>query len=246
MYKKNSNLGVLLISIVVLAISIGYAGSQIRNGLTDFRSFDRSVQMKGLAERDVMADLALFPIAYTETGNDLSALQDLMDKRGQTIINFLKKYGIKDDEISLQQVQVQDLLAQAYRQNNSTENRYILIQSYLVRTTNIEAVSKSAEKLGELVRQGVVFAQNTTTTPTYLYTKLNDVKPDMIAQATVNAREAAVEFAKNSGQKVGGIKTASQGIFQILPRDQTFAIPEEQQKNKTVRVVATIEFYLEK
>lgn len=145
----------------------------------------------------------------------------------------------------MQDVRVQDLMAQSYRQNNATENRYILTQSYLVRTNNIDAAAAASKKLGDLIRQGVVFAQSSSTAPTYLYTKLNEVKPEMIAEATKNAREAAQEFAKNSGQKVGSIKYASQGVFQILPRDQTYAVPESQQKNKTVRVVSTIQFYLE-
>ncbi|HPF78360.1 MAG TPA: SIMPL domain-containing protein [Alphaproteobacteria bacterium] len=235
----------LIASVIALTLGIGYAGQQIHSGLTNFRSFDRSVTMKGLAQQDVVADLAIWPISYTETGNELAPLQDLMDARGKLIVAFLKKYGIKDDEIELQQVQVQDLLAQTYRQNNSESNRYILTQTYMVRTDNITAVDKASKDMGELVRQGVVFAQSGSTAPTYLYTKLNDIKPAMIAEATKNAREAAQEFAENSGQKVGGIKYASQGVFQILSRDETYLISESQQQNKTVRVVSTIQFYLE-
>lgn len=235
----------LIIAVFILALGISFAGVKIHDGLTNFRSFDRSVTMKGLAQRDVIADLALWPISYTETGNDLASLQDLMDSRGQAITTFLKKHGLTDAEIELQKVQVQDLMAQSYRQNNAAMNRYILTQTYLVRTTNIDAVDRAAKNMGELIRIGVVFAENSSTAPTYLYTKLNDIKPAMIAEATKNAREAAKEFAKNSGQKVGGIKYASQGVFQILARDQTYVVSESQQQNKTVRVVSTIQFYLE-
>lgn len=235
----------LVLSVVLLALGVAYAGGQVHKGLVNFKSFDRSVTMKGLAQRDVVADLAIWPIAYTETGNDLATLQDLMDERGRAILNFLKKYGIAGDEVELQQVQVQDLMAQSYRQNNAVINRYILTQTYLVRTNNIEAVSKASKELGSLIRKGVVFSQSGSTAPTYLFTKLNDIKPAMIAEATKNARAAAREFAENSGQKVGGIKYASQGVFQILPRDETYTVPESQQKNKTVRIVSTIRFYLE-
>ena len=235
----------LIISVIILGLGIGHAGTSIYEGLTNFRSFDRSVVMKGLAQKDVTADLALWPLSYTETGNDLTELQNLMELRGAAVVSFMKKYGMKDEEIELQQVQVQDLLAQSYRQNNASENRYIITQTYLVRTHNIEEISNAAKNVGALIKQGVVFAQNSATTPTYLYTKLNDVKPEMIAEATENAREGAREFAQNSGQKVGDIKYASQGVFQILPRDDTYMIPESQQKEKTVRVVSTISFYLE-
>lgn len=235
----------LIISLIILALGIAYAGQQIHNGLTNFKSYDRSVAMKGLAEKDVLADLALWPIAYTETGNNLPAIQDLMDTHGKTIIGFLKSYGLTDDEISLQQVNVQDLMAQSYRRNDAGNNRYILSQTYLVRTNNIKAVEKASKDIGKLIRKGVVFSNSNASTPTYLFTKLNDIKPAMIAEATKNARKAAQEFANNSGQKVGTIKSASQGIFQILPRDQSYTIPEAQQKHKTVRVVSTIRFYLE-
>ncbi len=245
MDNKNFQFWGLTGAIIILGLSIFFAGGQINSGLKNFRGHDRFVTMKGLAEQDVQADLAIWTLAYTETGNDLTSLQNLMDQRGQTVVSFLKKNGLNDDEIELKQVQVQDLMAQSYRQNNATENRYILTQTYLVRTENIEAVAKASKNLGDLIRQNVVFAQGGSTLPTYLYTKLNDVKPDMIAEATKNAREAAKEFAQNSGQKVGGIKYASQGVFQILSRDETYALPESQQVDKKVRVVSTIQFNLE-
>ena len=147
----------LIVSLVILALGIAYAGQQIHDGLTNFKSYDRSVTMKGLAQQDVIADLALWPLAYTETGNNLAALQDLMETHGRTITQFLKQHGLGDDEISLQQVSVQDLMAQSYRRNDAGNNRYILSQTYLVRTNNIEAVEKASKKIGALIRQGIVF-----------------------------------------------------------------------------------------
>lgn len=233
---------ILVLSLIFLTFGIGYAGSAVRDGLQTFNNADRTVVMKGLAERDVEADLAIWPLSYTATGNDLTALQTQMDEKGQTIIDFMKKHGLDADEISLQSVNVQDLLAQAYRQNNG-DNRYILTQTYLVRSENIEAVDKASKNLGDLIKQNIVFTSGTQ--PTYLFTGLNDIKPEMIAEATQSARKGAREFAKHSGQKVGGIKSASQGVFQILPRDKTYAVSEAQQKQKKVRVVSTIRFYLE-
>jgi len=240
---KNTDGVFLVAALLILACGIVFASLNIRDGLTDFRSYDRYVSVKGLATKDVTADLALWPISYTETGNDLIALQTVAESRGAAILAFLEKQGIKGAEVELQQVNVQDLLAQSYRQEGAEASRYILTQTYLVRTGNIEAVSKAARNIGELVKQGIVLAQ--TGGPTYLFTKLNDVKPGMIADATKNARDAAAQFAADSGQDVADIRTASQGMFQILPRDDTYAIPEAQQKDKTVRVVSTVEFYLD-
>jgi uncharacterized protein len=235
----------LIISLLILALGIGYASTNVYKGLTEFKSYDRFVSVKGLATRDVSADLALWPIAYAETGNDLMVLQDTMDQRAKVILAFLAKNGIKAEETEMQQLSVQDLLAQSYRQEGAAENRFILTQTIMVRTENVKAVTKSAQNVGELVRQGVVLAQTGYSGPTYLFTKLNDIKPEMIAEATKNARDAAAQFAKDSGQEVGEIRSAYQGVFQILPRDETYTIPEPQQVNKTVRVVSTLDFYLE-
>lgn len=231
-------------SVAILAAGIAFAGWKIHDGLVAFNSKDRIVSVKGLAQEDVTADLALWPISYTETGSDLAQLQATMDEKGETVINFLKRFGITENEIELQQVNVQDLLAQSYRQGEIGDARYILTQGYMVRTDKIEQVSKAAQAVGSLVKQGVVLAQSGSG-PIYLFTRLNDIKPKMIAAATQNGREAAQQFAADSGEKVGGIKRASQGVFQILPRDDTYMLPEPNQKNKTVRVVSTIDFYLE-
>lgn len=235
---------VCIVSLALLAAAFGYAGMQIREGLTAFNSENRVVTVKGLAEREVVADLALWPISYTETGNDLSSLQATMEEKGQTVINFLKRHGITENEIELQQVNVQDLLAQSYRQGNIDDNRYILTQGYMVRTDKVDQVAKAAQQIGSLVKAGVVLSQQGSG-PIYLFTKLNDIKPQMIAEATGNAREAAQQFAADSGEIVGGIRRASQGVFQILPRDDTYMLPEQNQVNKNVRVVTTIEFTLE-
>lgn len=234
----------LVAALLVLATGIGFAGTMVSKGLKEFRSYDRFVTVKGLAQRDVTADLALWPIAYTETGNDLASLQNTMDERAKTVMAFLKQNAISEDKTEMQQLNVQDLLAQSYRQEGAAQSRYILTQTIMVRTDDVAAVAKAAQNLGDLVRQGVVLAQTGYNGPTYLFTKLNDIKPAMIAEATQNARDAAAQFAKDSGQGVGEIRSANQGLFQILPRDETYTVPEPQQMNKSVRVVSTVDFYL--
>jgi len=241
---ENKNNIYLSVAFVIFAFSIVFLGIKISEGLQNFRNYERYVTMKGLAQQDVQADLALWNISYTETGNDLPSLQNIMEQKGTKIVAFLKSNGLSGDEVELNKVNVQDLMTQTYRQNYSG-NRYILTQSYLVKTNKINNIDKASKDLGKLIREGIVFSQSGSSAPTYLFTKLNDLKPDMIAQATQNAKEGAAEFAKHSGQEVGKIKYASQGVFQILPRDKSYSVPEAQQINKTVRVVSTVQFYLE-
>ena len=245
---KSSAAGLFfIVSLFILACGIGFAGLKIHDGLTQFRSYDNYVTVKGLAMRDVEADLAVWPIAHVVTGDDLAVVQGVLEERTKDVMAFLNDVGIDDSDIEKQQISVVDLLAQSYRQNNASQNRFIVTQTVIVRSEDIAAISAAAENIGDLIKKGVVLAnQNSNNTgPTYLFTKLNDVKPAMIAQATKNARDAADQFANDSGQTVTGIRRAYQGMFQILPRDQTYTIPESAQKYKTVRVVSTIDFYLE-
>ncbi len=234
----------LVLALLILALGIGFAGVKINDGLKSFRSYDQYVTVKGLAERNVKSDMAVWPMAYTETGNNLPELQAVMETRGRQVERFLEKYGLKEEEVSKAQFHVQDRLAQSYNQRNIDQARYILSQTYMVRTENVEALQKAAQDIGDLIKQGVVLSQGGEG-PTYLFTKLNDVKPDMIAQATKNARAAAGQFAADSGTQVGGIRRAYQGVFQILPRDDTYTVPAAQQIHKRVRVVSTLDFYLE-
>lgn len=238
--------GVLLtLSIIILGLGIGFAGLKINQGLQNFRSYDRSVIMKGLAEREVIADMAVWSISYVETGNDLAALQDLMDRHGKTVTDFLYGHGLKTDEVEIEKIEVQDLMTASYRQDNAQDNRYILTHTYHVATQNIDAADRASKNMGSLLRKGVTLYEYSLTTPTYLFTKLNEIKLEILAEATKNAHAAAKEFAKYSGQKVGGIKYASQGVFEILPRNKAPNRDEDESKHKTVRLVSTIEFYLE-
>lgn len=242
----NSPQGLLLsLSVCILALGVGFAGSQIGRGLSEFRSYDRFVTVKGLATREVEASLAVWPLAHAVTGNDLALLQQSAEERSAELISFLKSHGLKDEEIKTMQVNVSDLLAQTYRSGDVGENRYIINQTIMVRSDNLDAVEKAAQNIGEIVKKGVALTQTGINGPSYLFTGLNAIKPEMIAQATRNARAVADQFAADTGQAVGAIRSADQGLFQILPRDETYVIPEEAQRLKTVRVVSTIDFYLE-
>lgn len=248
MKEKSCDNGILLPAAFLLALGIAAAGYFITGGLTHFRSFDRSVTVKGLAQMDVEADLVIWPIKHASTGDDLPAVQKEVEANTQKTIAFLKSQGLTDADIVSRKLEVTDLLAQQYRSEGAISSRFIVAESVIVRTTNIDAADKAAQNIGDLVKQGVSVMRDpnsATGTPEYVFTKLNDIKPDMIAQATKNARESAQQFASDSGAKVGDIKDAYQGMFEIMPRDSGNAYQERQERYKTVRVVSTLKFYLE-
>ncbi len=203
------------------------------------------VSVKGLAEMDVKADLAVWDIKFVATHDNLQTAQQNMLSNLQKIKNFLKKQGLSESEIFEGRLETNDLMTNPYRDRNFA-SRYILSQTVTVRSANVDTVEKALSETGELVAEGVVFDSQSYGSPvSYIFTKLNEIKPQMLEEATKNAELAAAEFAKSSNSRVGKIRRASQGVFSILPRVQTMNSAEINQINKKVRVVSTIEYWLE-
>lgn len=234
-----------VIPALILGIAAIVAACLIADGLTGLRAGDRFVTVKGVAERDVQADLALWPLRFVAIGDTLSQAQESARSSGDAIMAFLKLQAIETDKIELLRLDVTDTQANQY-QSNSSGPRFIINQTLMVRSADIAKIGRAAQAISELVDSGVVLsADYGPSGPTYLFNGLNDIKPDMIAQATAEARQAATQFAKDANTKLGGLRRANQGVFQILARDQTPGISEEQQPEKTVRVVSTVTYYLE-
>jgi uncharacterized protein len=229
---------------VVTALAIMFAGAAIGHGITRFRVADRGVTVKGVAERAVRADLALWPLRVTAAGEQLSEAQAKITRDQRSVRRFLIGHGIDSTEIELQGIDVADRGAEAYQPANRGA-RYVITATVIARSTKPETIQSASQDIGDLIEAGVVFSSGGYGSgPTYLFTKLNDLKPTMLAEATSSARAAANEFAKKAGGRIGGIKHASQGFFEILPRDQAPGISQENQMDKTLRVVTTVEFDL--
>lgn len=207
---------------------------------------NNSVTVKGLSEMNVRADTAIWKLKFVITGNELAAAQKKITAQAESIYEFLQKQGFKDDEIKVGRIETNDLMANPYRSNDVNNSRFILSQTITVKTGNVDLVEKSLPETDELISKGIIFDSNSYGDPvSYIFTRLNEIKPQMLEQATKNAKEAAYEFAKSSDSKVGKIRQANQGVFSILPREQVSGSYEAQQIDKTVRVVSTIEFWLE-
>jgi hypothetical protein len=237
----------VFMSAVVLALGIAVGGALVGNGFFKGRSANRYVTAKGVSERDVVADVALWPIRFVATNDDLARAQADIESSHEKVVAFLAKHGIDAAATEVQNLEVTDVLANPYRSGGATtESRYIIAQTVMVRTTDPAAVSRASGDVGELVGAGVVLSSQGgyNSGPTYLFTRLNDLKPDMIAEATAEGRRAAEQFASDSGSRIGKIRRANQGVFVILPRDRAPGIMEGSQLQKTVRVVSTIEYTL--
>jgi hypothetical protein len=198
-----------------------------------------------MAEREVQADLALWPIRFVATGSTLDEAQNKARSSREAIMAFLKLQAIDQSAVELQRLDVTDTRANPYAGNNS-EQQYIINQTLMVRSTDIDRIRQAAQNVSELVDSGVVLSSDYGPSgPTYLFNGLNDIKPAMIAEATTAARESAQQFARDAEAKLGSLRRANQGVFQILARDQAPGVSEQQQPVKTVRVVSTFDYYLE-
>ncbi len=229
---------------IILGLSVIISASLLRDGLTGLKTGDRYVTVKGVAEREVEADLALWPIRFVATGNTLEQAQQKARSSREAIMAFLKLQAIEDSAVELQRLDVMDTRANPYQ--GEGEQKFIINQTLMVRSTQIERIRQAAQNVSELVDSGVLLSSDYGPGgPTYLFSGLNDIKPDMIAEATEAAREAAQQFARDANASLGGLRRANQGVFQILARDQAPGVSEQQQPVKTVRVVSTFDYYLD-
>jgi hypothetical protein len=229
----------------LLALGIAVAGWFVGDGFFKGRAADRFVTVKGVSERDVTADVALWPLRFVSTHDDLKQAQATIKQSHQKALAFLERHGIDSGASEVQKLEVNDRLANPYR-SGPMQSRYIITETLMVRTDDPGTVDKASQAVGELVDQGVVLssAGGPASGPTFLFTRLSELKPEMIAEATAEARRAAEQFAKDSGSEIGAIRRANQGVFVILARDRAPGIMEGSQLHKTVRVVSTIEYYL--
>ncbi len=205
------------------------------------KKYDRFVQVKGLSEREVNADLAVWPINITLTGNDLNTLKSDIESQNSEVYNFFIAQGFDKNELTKGSTNINDVRADIYNSNFQNNTfRYLAKSEFTVRTNDIDKLQKALSESLELMSKGIILGSKNTWRPIeYIFTGLNELKPPMIEEATKNAREVAEKFARDSDAQVGEIRMASQGLFSITDRD------ENTPQIKLVRVVSTIDFQLE-
>ncbi|CAL7960348.1 conserved hypothetical protein [Gammaproteobacteria bacterium] len=246
---------IFFIIILVVAITIGnaLAGWFIARSVYQWRANDRYVSVKGIAERQVKANLAIWDISYKITGDNLTQITAESLKNQKIITSFLTQHNFVLNEIEPQRIEVLDQYAREYT-SNKPEHRYIITGGIMLRTPNVDLVRQVSQLNVELIQQGIVLMSKTDyqnlPNPRYFFTKLDEIRPQMLEQATKSARLVAEQFATNAGCQLGYIRRASQGVFQILNIDsnagQSYGAENSQigDINQVIRVVTSVDYTL--
>lgn len=223
-----------------LAIMVGLIvlGAMMPLAVKQFRSFDRTVNVKGLCEREVKADKAIWPIVYKVMSNDIQEVNESIARNNSLIVDFLKKGGLDASEITVSVPKISDKYSTEYGSNDRAY-RYIATNVITVCTEDVDAVLELRARQSELIRNGIIIEVESWENPLeFRFEGLNSLKPEMVEEATKNAREVAQKFAFDSGSRLGKIKNASQGTFTIENRDSNTP------HIKKVRVVTSVTYYL--
>lgn len=229
---------VILLATAMLSIAIVIGGYMLGDGLLRARQADRSVTVRGLAERDVTADLATWTLAFSKQGFDINEVQAAVDSDAGQIRAFFRSMGFPDESLTTAGVHVNQ-----WYDGNRGINNVTIRQRLQLRTNDIPRARRAFARQFDLVRRGIALEEGSGMV--YSFTRLNDIKPAMVAEATKDARKAAEQFAKDSGTDVGGIKSATQGYFSIGARDGDEMGSGTESPYKKVRVVTTVDFYLD-
>ncbi len=212
-------------------------GSQLEQGIKEFKDADRVVTVKGLSEKEVKANHVIWPVSFREMGNDLSQVYDQLEVKQNMVLKYLKDGGLTDEEITIAAPKLRDNLADNYG-SQRPPFRYMITQVLTISSDKVDVVRKLDEAQRDLLKAGVGLTNDYSYMTKYSYTGLNEIKPAMIEAATKNAKEAAQKFAMDSGSTLGKIRRANQGIFSITDRDENTPFI------KNVRVVTTVEYFL--
>lgn len=233
----NATLKRWLGSAAIIAIGLVVGGFVLGDGLVRMKAAERSVTVRGLAEREVTADLATWTLSFAATATDLRAAQENTDRDADAVRAFFKRLGFAEAELTPAGVNVS-----SYTDDGTVF--YTVRQRMVLRTKDIQRAQSAARQQADLVRQGVVLEDGSGIA--YTFTGLNAIKPEMVAEATRDARAAAEQFAEDSGADVGGIRQATQGYFSIEARDgEAGGWGVGDTPFKKVRVVTTVDFAIE-
>ncbi len=229
----------------LIGLGVAAGGFMAGESLVKSRLGYRVVTVKGLSEREAKADLGFWPIRFVATGPTLEDARLKLETSEKAVKSFLATSGFTESDMQVQNIQVEDRIAGYNAQGTPEDSRFVLTEDILVKSNEVDKLADASKMVGNLLKSGVVFSSDAYNAgPSFIFTKVSDLKGDMLTEATKRAKESADKFAAESGAKVGDIQNANQGIIEISPAIEIPNDRPEKQIMKKVRVVTTITYLL--
>lgn len=225
-------------NVLIISFALIVSAATIACGMSKIAKNSRTVSVRGLAEREVPADMATWRVSFSVSGNDLAALQREVISKTKIVLDFLGEYDLDEGDYSVLSPEITDTTTNIYLDQSRRQFNYVAKQTVLVRTEKVSSAKAASIDTIDLMGKGVALSSDYDNRVRYEFNGLNEIKPEMIADATKNALLAAEQFAHDSGSKVGKIVSANQGLFSI----EDAAVGLEDIKN--VRVVTTVVYSL--
>ncbi len=229
-----------LLAAIVLGLSLMCVGYVISSTLIKQKKLDRIVAVKGLAEQTVKSDRAIWDITFSSNSDKLTQGYEGIAHSQQLIKSFLIKEGFKAEDIEIIPISIMDNQGNNYASSGTLKvKRYVANSGISVKTSSVDLVTSTIQKISSLVQQGVLINSSNVR---FMFTQLNDIKPAMLITATQAAKAAGETFAKNSDSKLGEISSANQGLFTIESANGNAY--DDSSIMKKVRVVTSVSYYL--
>lgn len=208
------------------------------------KSAGQTISVKGFAERRLMSDMAVWQGTVTARDPQLVAAYAKLEADMEKVRGYFEKNGVPRDALRVSSActAVQHKRTDKGIETNEIEG-YVLSQSVEINSTNVALVARLSRESTSLIRDGIEFS---SMSPQYYYTRINDLKIELLGDATRDARQRAEQLARNSGGKVGELRGASQGVFQITPVFSTetsdYGAYDTSTVEKSIKAVVTIEY----
>jgi hypothetical protein len=248
MEQKSFPYGSAILLGILIGAGVALGGYFIGDGFYHARMGERYVTVKGLVERGVKSDLAQWTISYTAAGPDLNQANAASEEDLKLVIAFATAHGFTGDEVEVQPAAVTDTFGSQFQNRQPDQShRFIIKSGVRIRSNRVDKVRQASQDTSELVKHGVVLGENYPQAPQYFFTRLNDIRPAMLAEATRSARAVAEQFALDSHSRLGPIRRANQGVFEVTSCDASGDQNQTDEQNsidKKVRLVSTVDYYL--
>ncbi len=205
---------------------------------------DEAISVTGAADKLITADNIVWSCRLTTRNNTMQSAYAQLKKETDVVKKFLLAHGLKPTELSMAAIVTETLYTKDNNGNNTnTVEGFDMTQNITIESERVDAIEILAKEANDLINQNITFVSDT---PQFYYTKLNDLKVEMLGKATENAKARARSMARSTGNDIGVIRSAQMGVFQITSKNSTdvsdYGINDTSSKDKKVTAVVNVSF----